>query len=184
MKQRFKFFSGEQNGYGMNSHPSSSAASSMAYSTLPHPHSSGLVVEAIHPYAGPYHTLHMHPRQQQHPQHHHHHQHLNGFPVELNLEMSNTPPPPPPPQTYAHMHPIQHNRHSLMLGPTSYGPLEDPASTSDHSGCNIIPPANENNDGPLCASSPKRSMSAFTTFGQRSPLSPTQMSMPSTGHLV
>ena len=42
------------------------------------------------------------------------------------------------------------------------------------------------NEGPICASSPKRSMSAFTTFGQNrsnvtTPMSPTG---PASGHLV
>jgi hypothetical protein len=113
--------------------------------------------------------------------------------------MSHTPPPPPPPAAMhphsSHLHLLPSHRHSMMVVPTSYGPLEDPTSPiSVQSGGNTTPSVSGANEGPLCASSPKRSMSAFTTFGQRNgvnslattPISPTPKTgpVPTTGHLV
>ncbi len=105
-----------------------------------------------------------------------HQHHYGGFPVELNLEMSNTPPPPPP---GLHLNQVPNNRHSLMMVvPPSYVPMDDPSllNSAPHGG------RSETSEGPLCASSPKRSVTAFTTFGQRTPISPTPK--PNSGHLV
>ena len=61
----------------------------------------------------------------------------------------------------------------------TYSPLTTPI---------VIETTQNTNEGPICASSPKRSMSAFTTFGQNTsrsnvttPMSPTG---PASGHLV
>jgi hypothetical protein len=180
-------FPGDHGGYNFNGHHPSSA-SSLTYSTLPHPHSSsGLIVEAVPPYVG---TFRHHHNQPPHVYNGHVH-----FPIELDLEMSHTPPPPPPPMNGpSHLHLMPNNRHSMMVVPTSYGPLEDPTTLLTVQP-GVSPPVSGPNDGPLCASSPKRSMSAFTTFGQRgggsnssagTPLSPTPKPgpVPTTGHLV
>ena len=67
----------------------------------------------------------------------------------------------------------------------TYSPLTTPIVIETGS------PLQHTNEGPICASSPKRSMSAFTTFGgagqNRSnvttPMSPTGPT-PASGHLV
>ena len=152
------FVSGDQNGYSQSNRYSPNGANRM-FSTLQYPHPPiDLVLEPV-PSSGASNKMTTLPNSQQF---------YSVYPVGINVEMPRAPSPQRP-----------GNRNSLMMVvPPSFTPMMEPQSL------NLLPveARGEVTEGPLCSSSPKRSASSFTTFGQRTPMSPTPQ--PSSGHLV